>query len=155
MYFLLQPVFAASVMQYMWSLWQLQMTDEEVGAFTGLLLVSPTRLGLSATTSVTALHRALGDALRVAVTQTTANQPLAEARLDALVVLAGEARSLGALHPQALLWCRTNWPRLTLPALFSEIFDITNSNEEVNEAAALPELPEPPTAPYDAYDPTA
>lgn len=133
---LLQPEFAANIMQYMWSLWQLQLDDEEMGAFTGLLLASPVRAGLNEPASVAAMHRALGDALRFAVTQRVRNPVVAEIRLDNLVGLAGKARSLGACHQQALTWCRTNWMHLTLPALFIEIFDIPKSEEEALEAEA-------------------
>lgn len=64
-----------------------------------------------------------------------------KARLDAFALAAQEVRALGARHNELLTWCRVNWPRLVLPALFSEIFDIPKGEEEVStesERASAP-----------------
>lgn len=137
----------------MWSLWQLQLDDCEVGAFTGLLLTSPMRAGLSAPVAVAAIHRALGDALRVAVTARALNPGFVEARLQTMVQLAGRARTLGVRHPLAMAWCRDNWNRLELPALFLEIFDIPKTKEEATEAKEVLVVQNGPD-PLGDYDPS-
>lgn len=53
-----------------------------------------------------------------------------KARLDAFALAAHEVRTLGVRHNELLTWCRINWPRLVLPALFSEIFDIPKGEED-------------------------
>lgn len=62
-------------------------------------------------------------------------------RLEAFAGAAAEVRALGARHHALLGWCREHWPRLVLPALFSEIFDIPKAEEEEpadGEGAAVP-----------------
>lgn len=61
--------------------------------------------------------------------------PDATGRLEAFSACALEVRALGARHNDLLIWCRENWPRLGLPALFSEIFDIPKSEEDQLEAS--------------------
>lgn len=60
--------------------------------------------------------------------------PDATGRLEAFSACALEVRALGARHNELLIWCREHWPRLALPALFSEIFDIPKSEEDQMEA---------------------
>jgi hypothetical protein len=51
-------------------------------------------------------------------------------RADALSAATRDAQALGLRHHELLGWCRTHWPRLVLPALFSEIFDIPKGEDD-------------------------
>lgn len=51
-------------------------------------------------------------------------------RLEAFAAATHEVRALGLRHNELLSWCRDHWPRLVLPALFSEIFDIPKTDED-------------------------
>lgn len=63
-----------------------------------------------------------------------------QARIDAFAVAAQEVRILGSRHNELLSWCRDHWPRLVLPALFSEIFDIPKAEDDStsSERASAP-----------------
>lgn len=61
---------------------------------------------------------------------TNASQADAIARVNVFTSAMQEVRALGLRHNELLRWCREHWPRLVLPALFSEIFDIPKSEED-------------------------
>ncbi|VVC87796.1 unnamed protein product [Leptidea sinapis] len=54
------------------------------------------------------------------------------ARMEKFAMLGQQVRMLGYRHNDLLYWCRVNWRRLHLPALFSEIFDIPKNEEDSN-----------------------
>lgn len=54
-------------MSYLLELQKLNLTDEEMATFTGVLLLCPQRAGLSDSERVLALYRALVDAFRTSV----------------------------------------------------------------------------------------
>ncbi|KAI8430507.1 hypothetical protein MSG28_000755 [Choristoneura fumiferana] len=54
----------------------------------------------------------------------------APARLAAMAAATRDVQTLGRRHLELLAWCRDHWPRLVLPALFAEIFDIPKGEED-------------------------
>lgn len=54
----------------------------------------------------------------------------APARMEAFAAATRDVRALGIRHNDLLSWCRDYWPRLVLPALFSEMFDIPKSEDD-------------------------
>lgn len=62
--------------------------------------------------------------------------PDVAARLEAFAAAAVEVRALSTRHYLLLGWCREHWPRLVIPELFSEIFDIPKAEEEENADGA-------------------
>ncbi|XP_047524674.1 ecdysone-induced protein 78C isoform X2 [Pieris napi] len=120
--------FATGILSYVRAVINLEMTDDEAAIFTACLLVSPERNGLSDRELVESLLRSVNEAFMYVMTENgTAN---AASRLESFNALAQEVRVLGDRHHNLLGWCRGNWRRLDLPALFSEIFDIPKNEEE-------------------------
>lgn len=66
------------------------------------------------------------EALKVQVSK---NRPAEPNAFPLLMMKLPELRSLGAKHAEHLDWFRANWPRLQLPPLFAEIFDIPKLEE--------------------------
>ncbi|KAJ0183604.1 hypothetical protein K1T71_000027 [Dendrolimus kikuchii] len=120
--------FASAVLGYVWFMIQMKLTEEEMAIFTGTLLLCPQRKGLSDIEKIIGLHRAMADAFRSIVTVSAG--PNASARLEAFQAATDDVRILGTRHNDLLSWCREHWPRVTLPALFSEIFDIPKADDE-------------------------
>ncbi|XP_075990830.1 ecdysone-induced protein 78C-like isoform X2 [Anticarsia gemmatalis] len=140
--------FAAAILNYVWNIARLQLTEEEMALYTASLLICPHRSGLSDPEHIGALQHTLLDALQtVAFNGGVAESSLAaRARLEALTAARNEVRILGSRHHVLLNWCREFWPRLLLPALFSEIFDIPKTEEDdatTSAAAQPPPLPNP------------
>ncbi|CAB3258860.1 unnamed protein product [Arctia plantaginis] len=125
--------FATAVMKYIWTIMKLQLSEEEMALFTGTLLLSPQRASLSDRERISGLYHAMNEALQNVVLVNSSNGEgvaAASARYDAFVIARNEVRALGTRHNVLLGWCREHWPRLLLPALFSEIFDIPKVDEE-------------------------
>ncbi|CAH2036170.1 unnamed protein product, partial [Iphiclides podalirius] len=57
-------------------------------------------------------------------------------RLEAFATAARTARALGSRHHELLAWPRAHWPRLVLPALFAEIFDIPKGEDDAEAPPA-------------------
>ncbi|XP_063634132.1 ecdysone-induced protein 78C isoform X1 [Cydia splendana] len=138
--------FSTGALRYVRDVSAVQLTEEELALFTGALLLNPARAGLSEPERVSALHRALADALHHTVTGSVGGS----ARAEALGAATRDVQALGLRHHELLAWCRAHWPRLVLPALFSEIFDIPKSEDdeagdaERAEAAAPAAAASPP-----------
>ncbi|XP_048005431.1 ecdysone-induced protein 78C-like isoform X2 [Leguminivora glycinivorella] len=140
--------FSTGALRYVRDVSAVQLSEEELALYTGALLLNPTRAGLSEPERVSALHRALADALHHTVTGSVGGS----ARAEALGAATRDVQALGLRHHELLAWCRAHWPRLVLPALFSEIFDIPKSEDE---EAGEPERagPAAPAAPVAASPP--
>ncbi|KAL0902787.1 hypothetical protein ABMA27_000586 [Loxostege sticticalis] len=121
------PAFTRAMLAYVRTMLKINSTEEEIAIYTGSLLLCPHRAGLSDTERIDSLNRALGDALQQAV---VASGRDVVGRWEAFASAAAEVRALGIRHHQLLAWCREHWPRLVLPALFSEMFDIPKAEEE-------------------------
>ncbi|CAH0716669.1 unnamed protein product, partial [Brenthis ino] len=120
--------FANAMLSYVAQITNLATSDDELAVYSASLLISPLRNGLSDRDRITTLYTNIGEALKHVFTE--AGVPDVKARLDAFALAAQEVRTLGARHNELLTWCRVNWPRLVLPALFSEIFDIPKGEED-------------------------
>ncbi|OWR43774.1 ecdysone-induced protein 78C-like isoform X1 [Danaus plexippus] len=131
--------FAKSMLAYTARINKMCITEDEMALFSATLLLSPHRNGLSDKDKITALHMSLMEAFQFVVTESGISD--VPARMEAFAVATREARVLGLQHNDQLTWCRLNWQRLVLPALFSEIFDIPKGEEEDPEASALPSPP--------------
>ncbi|XP_031767371.2 ecdysone-induced protein 78C isoform X2 [Galleria mellonella] len=140
--------FAAAALGYVRSMVKLKMTEEEMAMYTGSLLLCPHRAGLSDTERIATLHRTISDSFHHIILAGEGSEASdAYARTEAFAAGVQQVRALGKRHNELLAWCRDHWPRLVLPALFSEIFDIPKSEDEDNadpeRAAAAPPLDAP------------
>ncbi|XP_073950095.1 ecdysone-induced protein 78C-like isoform X3 [Choristoneura fumiferana] len=126
--------FAAAALRYVRDVTAAALSEEELALFTGALLLSPQRAGLSEPARVAALHRALYEAFQnsviTAASTGTGAGGTAPARLAAMAAATRDVQTLGRRHLELLAWCRDHWPRLVLPALFAEIFDIPKGEED-------------------------
>lgn len=113
-----------------------QLTDAELGLFSGAVLLSE-RPGLNDVKAVQRLQDRLLEALRV---QASRNHSASSDATTVTVCSAGvggvsqripELRALGARHVNLLDWFRRNWTKLKLPPLFAEIFDIPKCEEDL------------------------
>ncbi|XP_041987618.1 ecdysone-induced protein 78C-like [Aricia agestis] len=120
--------FANAMLAYVQKVIQMQITDEELALFYASLFFNPHRSGLNDMARINTLDHAIRDAFQMVIIDS--GNPDVPARLEAFSSAAQEVRVLGARHNDLLSWCRVNWQRLVLPALFSEIFDIPKAEEE-------------------------
>ncbi|CAH2103460.1 unnamed protein product [Euphydryas editha] len=120
--------FANAMLAYVNHINKLMLTDDELAMYTACLLIYPQRNGLCDREMITSLYRNLGEGLQLVLTE--AGVADVQVRIDAFSVAAQEVRILGGRHNELLSWCRIHWPRLVLPALFSEIFDIPKAEED-------------------------
>ncbi|XP_059059774.1 ecdysone-induced protein 78C-like [Achroia grisella] len=139
--------FATAMFNYVRSMMRLRMTEEEMAMYTGSLLLCPQRAGLSATDRIDTLHRTISESFHHIIVSEAGEASAAFARTDAFSTGIQQARALGKRHNELLAWCRDHWPRLVLPALFSEIFDIPKSEEqeptETERAVPTPQVHTP------------
>ncbi|CAH2985643.1 unnamed protein product [Chilo suppressalis] len=124
------PMFTYALLGYVRTMNRLASSEEEIAVYTGTLLLCPLRAGLADPERINSLHRAMGDAFQQLVVSSGIQD--VSGRLEAFVSAAAEVRALGARHHELLGWCRNQWPRLLLPALFSEIFDIPKLEDDEN-----------------------
>ncbi|KAM3969004.1 ecdysone-induced protein 78C [Aphomia sociella] len=124
--------FATAMLGYVRSMAKLKMTEEEMAMYTGTLLLCPQRAGLSDTERINTLHRTISDSFHHIIIAGEAGEVFA--RADAFSAGMQQVRALGSRHNELLAWCRDHWPRLVLPALFSEIFDIPKSDDDDAES---------------------
>ncbi|XP_050683061.1 ecdysone-induced protein 78C-like isoform X2 [Leptidea sinapis] len=122
--------FASGVMSYLHAMMRVDMTEDEAALYSASLLVSSERCGLSERDRVEALSRNVYDAFVYVLTEN--RTPDIPARMEKFAMLGQQVRMLGYRHNDLLYWCRVNWRRLHLPALFSEIFDIPKNEEDSN-----------------------
>ncbi|KAI5644810.1 ligand-binding domain of nuclear hormone receptor domain-containing protein [Phthorimaea operculella] len=140
------PPFAKSMLAYVRAFLKMQLSEEEMALYTAHLLLCPQRNGLSDQERISGLHHAVQDAFQHAVVNSGSSN--VTARLEAFAAATRDVRALGTRHNELLNWCRVHWPRLALPALFSEIFDIPKSEEDSGEAdhasATVTQIPAAP-----------
>ncbi|KAJ8737420.1 hypothetical protein PYW08_000015 [Mythimna loreyi] len=130
--------FATALLTYIWNMIRMQITEEEMAVYTGTLLLCPHRPGLTAADRISSMQHALNDALQNNMISNGGPEAIAisRARYEAFAAARNEVRLLGNRHNMLLQWPRDHWPRLMLPALFSEIFDIPKFEEDNPAAAA-------------------
>ncbi|XP_028169392.1 ecdysone-induced protein 78C-like [Ostrinia furnacalis] len=121
------PTFTRAMLNYVSTMLKIDSTEDEIAIYTGSLLLCPYRAGLAESEKIDTLNRALGDALHLAI---QASGREVSGRWEAFASAANEVRALGLHHHELLSWCRQHWPRLVLPALFAEMFDIPKHEEE-------------------------
>lgn len=120
------------MMQFISSLNNHQLTDAELGLFSGAVLLSE-RAGLNDVKAVQKLQERLLEALRV---QTSRNHSsltpeAVNASIAGISQRIPELKALGIRHANLLDWFRRNWTKLKLPPLFAEIFDIPKCEEDL------------------------
>ncbi|KAH9643532.1 hypothetical protein HF086_016739, partial [Spodoptera exigua] len=156
--------FATAMLTYIWNITRMNVTEEEMAVYTGTLLLCPHRNGLSAADRISGLQHAMNDALQNSAVAHGGPESVAisRARYEAFAAARNEVRLLGTRHNVLLGWPREHWPRLLLPPLFSEIFDIPKQDEDANgdpaassspagtEAAAGP-VPKSPQSPHSSH----
>lgn len=118
----------SAVIQFAASLNAHQLSDTELGLFSGAVLLGE-RPGLNDVKAVQRLQDKLLEALRV---QAARSHTSSEASVATSVAQRlPELRALGTRHANLLDWFRRNWPKLRLPPLFAEIFDIPKCEEDL------------------------
>ncbi|XP_076288482.1 ecdysone-induced protein 78C isoform X1 [Lasioglossum baleicum] len=130
-----EPDFVSALMQFTSALNGHQLSDAELGLFSGAVLLGE-RPGLNDVKAVQRLQDRLLEALKV--------QALRNHTVPGEATSAGgcsnvsnvsqrlpELRALGARHANLLDWFRRNWTKLKLPPLFAEIFDIPKCEEDL------------------------
>ncbi|CAH2227662.1 jg19050 [Pararge aegeria aegeria] len=131
--------FSHFLLRYAQRVAKLRLSEPEMALYTAWLMLCPVRAGLTDREGIAALHKSVEDALQV-MCQVHMTRLETNTRLDALNAVAVDAYKLGARHDELLGWCRINWQRLLLPALFAEIFDIPKAEEEENAVALAPAM---------------
>lgn len=104
----------------------LNLNDTEIGLFTGIVLATSDRQGLSDTQSVERIQDRLVEALKLQVSR---NHSTEENLFASIIMKLPELRTLGSQHNDLLRWYRTQWHRGSLPPLFAEIYDIPKNQD--------------------------
>lgn len=123
-------------MQFTSSLNAHQLTDAELGLFSGAVLLGE-RAGLNDVKAVQRLQDRLLEAFRVQTSRNhngtggEATSASGCASISGVSQRIPELRALGARHANLLDWFRRNWTKLKLPPLFAEIFDIPKCEEDL------------------------
>ncbi|XP_046360675.1 ecdysone-induced protein 78C-like [Haliotis cracherodii] len=122
------PEFVSSMFDVAASFNVLNLNDTEVGLFTGIVLSSADRQGLSDSKSVEKIQDNLIEALKLQVSR---NHSTEENLFASIIMKLPELRTLGSKHQETLKWYRGHWEHVALPPLFSEIYDIPKAEEDV------------------------
>lgn len=125
-----EPDFVGAVLQFAASLNNHQLSDAELGLFSGAVLLNE-RPGLNDVKAIQRLQDRLLEALRVQTARNGANPAGNDALMGSLAQRIPELKSLGVRHANLLDWFRRNWTKLKLPPLFAEIFDIPKCEEDL------------------------
>ncbi|XP_064635746.1 ecdysone-induced protein 78C-like [Lineus longissimus] len=105
----------------------LHLSDTEIGLFSGVILASSDRAGLTDSKAVELIQDKLIEALKVQITRNHSSEPNL---FGSIMMRLPELRTLGASHNEHLNYFRENWQHLKLPPLLSEIFDIPKHDDE-------------------------
>lgn len=122
-------------MQFTASLNAYQLSDAELGLFSGAVLLSE-RHGLNDVKAVQKLQDRLLEGLQI---QSSRSHSLSNdiipvsgcSPTTSITQRIPELRALGSRHANLLDWFRRNWTKLKLPPLFAEIFDIPKCEEDL------------------------
>lgn len=133
-----QPDFVNAVLQFTTSLNNHQLSDAELGLFSGAVLLNE-RPGLNDVKAIQRLQDRLLEALRVQSVRgvggnngtSSTNNLENDALMSSLTQRIPELKTLGIRHANLLDWFRRNWTKLKLPPLFAEIFDIPKCEEDL------------------------
>ncbi|XP_024940685.1 ecdysone-induced protein 78C isoform X2 [Cephus cinctus] len=130
-----EPDFVSAIMQFTASLNAHQLSDTELGLFSGAVLLGE-RPGLNDVKAVQTLQDCLLEALRIqaARSHSSSGDAAAVGSCSGVATVSQripELRALGARHVNLLDWFRRNWTKLKLPPLFAEIFDIPKCEEDL------------------------
>ncbi|OAD56389.1 Ecdysone-induced protein 78C, partial [Eufriesea mexicana] len=130
-----EPDFVSALMQFTSALNAHQLSDTELGLFSGAVLLGE-RPGLNDVKAVQRLQDRLLEALKVqALRNHTVSGEATSASgcsgVSSVSQRIPELRALGARHANLLDWFRRNWTKLKLPPLFAEIFDIPKCEEDL------------------------
>ncbi|XP_015117289.1 ecdysone-induced protein 78C [Diachasma alloeum] len=127
-----EPDFVAALMQFTSALNAHQLSDAELGLFSGAVLLSE-RPGLNDVKAVQRLQDRLLEALRIQGGRNHSSD-ISAVGCPGVIGIAQripELRALGSRHANLLDWFRRNWTKLKLPPLFAEIFDIPKCEEDL------------------------
>lgn len=129
----MQSDFVTALMQFTAALNAHQLSDAELGLFSGAVLLSE-RPGLNDVKAVQRLQDRLLEALRIQSgrnhSSVTEIAPV-NGCPSGVAQRIPELRALGLRHANLLDWFRRNWTKLKLPPLFAEIFDIPKCEEDL------------------------
>ncbi|ELU17326.1 hypothetical protein CAPTEDRAFT_93472, partial [Capitella teleta] len=121
----LEAIYLPELVQAMFSFARsfatLRLNDTEIGLFSGVVLATADRTGLSDKKTVERIQDKLIEALKLQISRNHALEPNLFA---SILMKIPELRTLGAKHTDQLSWFRKNWHCLHLPPLFAEIYDV-------------------------------
>ncbi|GFY51114.1 ecdysone-induced protein 78C [Trichonephila inaurata madagascariensis] len=118
--------FVLALFNFVTSINSLDLNDSEIGLFSSVILLTSERVGIYDHKIIDHIQERLLEALKVQITKHHPGEPNT---FPMLMMKLPELRSLGAKHSEHLDWFRANWTRLSVPALFAEIFDIPRFEE--------------------------
>ncbi|XP_045463025.1 ecdysone-induced protein 78C isoform X2 [Harmonia axyridis] len=119
--------FVNSLMDFAKSFNHLQLSDEEIGLFSGILLLTADRVGILDIKKIETLQDRLLEAMKIHVLR---NHPEEGQIYESLLSTNSEVRLLSAKFAIHLEWLRQNWSKVSLPPLFAEIFDIPKEDSQ-------------------------
>ncbi|XP_059179020.1 ecdysone-induced protein 78C-like [Physella acuta] len=122
------PDFVASMFEVANGINILNLNDTEIGLFTGIVLATADRQGLSDCPAVERIQDRLVEALKLQVSR---NHSSEENLFATIIMKLPELRTLGSQHNDLLRWYRLQWHRGNLPPLFAEIYDIPKNQSDV------------------------
>lgn len=120
--------FVNSIIQFANSFNAMSLNDTEIGLFSGVVLLTADRPGITDIKMIEHYQDKLIEALKVQVQRNHVNEPQL---FSNFLIKLSELRNLGAKHSAHLDWFRINWMKLALPPLFAEIFDIPKSEDDL------------------------
>ncbi|XP_051170058.1 ecdysone-induced protein 78C isoform X2 [Leptopilina boulardi] len=130
-----EPDFVSDVLQFTTLLNAHKLTDDELGLFSGAILLSE-RPELNDLKAVQRSQDRLLEAFNTLVSRS--NSVTNEINVNgmstsnpSILQRIPELRSLGIRHSNLLDWYKKNWTKLKLPGLFAEIFDIPKCEEDL------------------------
>uniref|UniRef100_A0A914UU07 Ecdysone-induced protein 78C n=1 Tax=Plectus sambesii TaxID=2011161 RepID=A0A914UU07_9BILA len=99
----------------------LHLNDGEIGLFSAIILLSSDRPKVKQPDRVESLQEKLVEALKLQLSRSRSSDPQLYGNLLAKVA---ELRAVGLKHTEVLEWFQSNCHRLSLPALYAEIYNI-------------------------------
>ena len=119
-------------MQFTSALNSHQLSDAELGLFSGAVLLSE-RPGLNDVKAIQRLQERLLEGLRLQSAHNGIVDPsvVDSPGIGSISQRIPELKALGVRHANLLDWFRRNWTKLKLPPLFAEIFDIPKCEEDL------------------------
>ncbi|XP_065349550.1 ecdysone-induced protein 78C isoform X2 [Cloeon dipterum] len=120
--------FVDSLVSFSKTLMNAAPSASEMALLCSMVLLSPSRSGITDKCLVQSLRDKLADALKCQAMQSSSG---GQERVKQLQEMLLELHNLGIKHQQHLSWLRHHWTKMHLPPLFAEIFDIPKLEDDL------------------------